>query len=200
MSRVTLVKKTTDEASAVHLVANLLETYQERFPGRPLVAVFDVDDTLLTEYDSEISFVSKHPVVQLFRMVSEMKDAFVFVVTARTPDGRDYTLCQLAHIGVVLPPERLFLCPDNMREEGFAGVATFKAHVRSRLAEMFKTPVTVTVGDQFTDIVDLASREEREAIYEKLKIERRHHAVVRPNDGGSVWGLKLAEPEDDGLG
>lgn len=67
-------------------------------------------------------------------------------------------------------------------------VAEWKHQERVRMKKKYKSPVGLTVGDQWSDIVRTASGDD----FDKLdKAYPASWSVVRPNDNVSVWGLKL---------
>jgi hypothetical protein len=86
--------------------------------------------------------------------------------------------------------ERLYLCPDHERETPVT-VSNFKARCREEIARENGVCVTLTVGDQWSDLLRLKSEDDMRR-HSRL-VKSAPYSIVRPNDGIAVWGLKLKE-------
>lgn len=178
---------------AVDRVWNLLCFFRTRNPGKPLVAVFDIDDTLVMDVEDEAFHVNP-AVVKLFQSLKSL-GCENYVVTARQhgTEERKFSLDQLRAVGIDCRPGHLFHCPARDRSRGTQGVAEFKARARQRIAEKHGTKLALTVGDQWTDMVVVKSSDELYRMPERTSVAPDQFALVRPEDNVVRWGLKLRE-------
>lgn len=181
-------------ASAVALAVEIVQAFRaKKGPQHPLVFVFDIDDTLIHDKDDEFFHINPH-VVPMYNFAQSLKEpTHIYVVTARTddPEVREFTLRQLEATRISLPPENLKLCPTAMRERGPKGVAEFKKQMRDAIAAKHGN-ILFTVGDQWTDIIPVASEEDIDRLRDEYGTS--HALVVRlPPSDSARWGLKLPE-------
>jgi hypothetical protein len=161
-------------------------------PGRPILAVFDIDDTLIFdrgddtgEYFPEVS--------SLLRQLRFRMHAKIALITARedAESIRMFTLDQVQRVAGIVPGahyDKLFLCPPSMRASS-ATISQFKHAARRQFAHEYHAPIALTVGDQWTDIVRVESDKALGAIEKSLGKSQFH--VVWPGDRVSLVGLKL---------
>jgi predicted secreted acid phosphatase len=156
---------------------------------RPLV-VFDIDETLVLENSEPLP-----EVIQLLKRLRSL-DCRIFLVTARHPSARDYTVKELTSVG--LTPDLyddLALCPAKFRTSmNFVG--DWKKSQRQAIANRFHMPVLLTVGDQWTDLTNVGSLQEMNRLDEAHGTEHTPWILVRLEDGIGFYGLKLRPPED----
>jgi hypothetical protein len=180
--------RTAAEASCRAM--NLLHAYRLKNPGRPLVVVFDIDETILRNVRRDEYFHINPAVFTLHEMAAGI-GAKCYLVTARpdAPENRAWTEAQLRAMGTARY-ERLYLCPDAERDTPVT-VSGFKARCREEIARENGACVTLTVGDQWSDLFRL--RTEADLRKHTRLVKSAPYSIVRPNDGISVWGLKLKE-------
>lgn len=152
-----------------------------------LIAVFDIDDTLIR--DRSDHFTLNPAVVRLFQSLVAL-GVEVHLVTARLADAETtaWTRDQLAEMGIA-GYASLRLAPDR-RRGSLADVSKWKMEQRRAIARAAGAPIVLTVGDQWGDMVTL----DDDAHIDLLDVAvapRQPWKVVRPNDGVSLWGLKL---------
>jgi hypothetical protein len=166
------------------------------------IVCFDIDDTLIFDV-SNVKNAKKmnpnHEVIRLMERLSEL-GVEIHLITARLndPDFFEETKKELELYGIYHVSEKkpgpvyksLTLAPNRVRTS-MASISNWKMTVRKRIASESKSSITLTVGDQWGDMVVL-KHENQIAEYDK------EHAVVdspflilRPQDGVSLWGLKL---------
>ncbi len=154
---------------------------------RPLV-VFDIDETLVGE--------GSIPLPEVIALLKRLRalDCRVFLVTARHPSAREYTVKELASVGVT--PEfydELSLCPERFRKS-MNLVGQWKKSQRQAIANKHAMPVLLTVGDQWTDLTNVGSLQELEALDEIHG--KKPWSMYHTNDGVGFFGLKLRPPSD----
>lgn len=127
----------TFAAEKGHILLTELEDYEN-----PAV-VFDIDDTLI---DSRTHKVIPSMLV-LYNRVKRLGIP-IFLITARDPSSRSYTVNQLRSVGVTGYKE-LFMVPNH--EFHIKGKS--KAKIRKKILSMGYT-VFLNIGDDPTDFVD----------------------------------------------
>lgn len=156
--------------SLVELVGQCVTTVARPRLSPPLVAVFDIDETLVSTHpgfnveaagdlptDAQLRRMSAHVtpgIVAARNLFKYLQHTGVHVVcvTARadTPPIRRFTAAQLRAVGLPLP-RQLFLCP--VAERGTAeSIAAFKHRARAAAARAVRGAVIVSVGDQWYDL------------------------------------------------
>jgi hypothetical protein len=156
----------------------------------PLV-VFDIDATLVLDDSSAIE-----PTVQMLKKLCT--HCRIFLITARHISMRDETIAELKSVGI-LPSmyESLMLSPPEDRID-MKRVGEWKERMRKKIGILAQAPIALTIGDQWTDIYAVASKEELDELDAGFlgwgKCSK--YALVRPNDGISALGLKLEYRED----
>ena len=153
------------------------------------IAVFDIDDTLL--FDIKSKSVPHKNVIDLLRRLHAM-GVHIHLVTARldVEDMREDTLKDLQDMGLSGLYTSVSLAPESARLS-MSTVSRWKMETRLRIARSLSCPVTLTVGDQWGDMVVF----EDDGVIDKMDIETgakfMPYVLVRPGDGVSLWGLKL---------
>ena len=149
----------------------------------PLV-VFDIDDTLLRNDSSHVT-----EVVKLYNRLKDL-GAKVHLVTARSSSMYAYTVAELKrmHITGFEPP--VMLCPEHARKS-MVTVSEWKALARQNIANHNGAPITLTIGDQWSDMIQLASENDLATLDGTFATSDAPYVLVQPNDGISLLGLKL---------
>jgi predicted secreted acid phosphatase len=151
----------------------------------PLV-VFDIDATLVLDDSSAIG-----PTVNMLHKIC--KTCRVFLITARHPSMLEETIQELKSIGITPDMyESLMLSPPEDRKD-MHRVGLWKERMRKKIAIHAQAPISLTIGDQWTDIIAVQSEDEM------LELDSgflgwgkcAKYALVRPHDGISAFGLKL---------
>lgn len=176
--------QTKNAETMVAKVKALLQEYAKRKPaGVPVIAVFDIDNTLICENQA-----INPPIMEVMQLVRDMPEGYVALVTAREegPEVTTWTVNQLRDIG--LKPadyNALYLCPPKDYTSS-SRVSHWKAKMRARVARRalaetqtahtfervwenageakegdpldddsnnFRIPVALAVGDQWWDVV-----------------------------------------------
>lgn len=156
---------------------------------RPLI-VFDIDETLVLD-DSK-------PLPEVIALLKRLRalNCRIFLVTARHPSARDFTIKELADVGVTSDfYDELALCPQRFRVS-MNLVGDWKKSQRQAIANRYKMPVLLTVGDQWTDLTSVKSLQEMNALDEAYGTEHTPWTLVRLEDGIGFYGLKLKPPAD----
>jgi len=152
------------------------------------VVVFDIDDTLLFGWDN---VTENDEVVKLLKRLKDLK-AEIHLITARLKSKEVNILTKehLKTLGLEDFYHSLSLAPDKYRTS-MAEVSKWKMETRKSIASMYQIPITLTVGDQWGDMVVL---DKDETI---LELDNQYHHklyhFVRPEDKVSLWGLKLPD-------
>ena len=106
-------------------------------------AVFDLDRTLIDRHGQK-----RHETCRLLEELHRL-GLLVFIVTARTEDGRGYAEDQLSDL--LLPYDGLYLHKLDMPIETAADVGRQKALWRSTIEKEHDCTVRISVGDQWSD-------------------------------------------------
>lgn len=154
----------------------------------PVVAVFDIDDTVINSADRPIPAI-----VEVYKYIlRKFPKHFIAFVTARTRAGRAYTVQQLEEFG--LGEYDSLLMPGVADVTTYERVKKWKAsardHVAYLAAERFgfskPVPVTMAFGDQWWDVLHAEPSEELEKHVPPDRI-----ALMRVDEPPLIWGLKL---------
>lgn len=147
--------------------------------------VFDIDDTLIREDNTPIP-----EVVNLLHRLRSL-NAKIFLVTARHPSIREATIAELDSIGITTDHfDELFLCPQEYRTH-MKSIGEWKKSARQRIANKYKIPILLTVGDQWTDLTNVKSLKELQQLDTAHGVEHTPWILVRLEDGIGFFGLKL---------
>jgi hypothetical protein len=152
------------------------------------IAVFDIDDTLIFDVDPQ---PLPHPIViELFDKLHAL-GVEVHLVTARVDeeDMRRITVSELAEAGV-RNYKSLSFAPQSARSS-MKDVSTWKMETRRSIATHHKSPITLTVGDQWGDMVVLKHDSSIDKLDKQFGTRLLPYLIVRPEDAVSLWGLKL---------
>lgn len=153
----------------------------------PLV-VFDIDATLVLDDSSAIE-----PTVEMLKTIN--KTCRIFLITARHPSMKDETITELNTVGITPQMyESLLLSPPADRTN-MHKVGLWKSRMRKEIAFKAQCPISITIGDQWTDLIAVQSEEEMlelDAGFLGVGGSCAKYILVRPHDGISLLGLKLA--------
>lgn len=186
-----LTRQFSQPKAAASYAAGLLGAWKEKSRGNaPLVVVFDIDDTLLSENRKQDAFFLIPQIRWLIGKTRELGGS-VHLITARNddPNTRKYTVEQLKMIDI-LPGrdyDSLHLTPGNMRDT-MATVSQAKQALRRKVGREQGGRVILSVGDQWTDHVRVASDKDIETLDETFPAS---FTIVRVDDDSTLWGLKL---------
>jgi hypothetical protein len=149
--------------------------------------VFDIDDTLISEDSYPI-----HDVIGLLKMFKK-HGCLIGLVTARHPSMRKATGDELRGVnilqGVDYEPENLFFCPEDYRSS-FVRISQWKQSARKFLKNKHG-PVFCTVGDQWTDLIEIHAEDERSFLNNAYGTDVNPYLLFKLHDGISSYGLKL---------
>jgi hypothetical protein len=148
---------------------------------KPLHAVFDIDDTLIFDDNRQTPNLQVKHLLE----VARAHNCKIHLVTAREKNAEviKWTRDELRRHGIQY--DTLALAPKKTRET-MATIAAWKHSERAKHA-----PVLVSVGDQWGDILLLTDEADIAALDDKHKAQHAPWLVVMPNDGVTVYGLKL---------
>lgn len=154
---------------------------------KPLPVVFDIDDTLIR--DKATHFMVNPTITALHAQLVAL-GAAVHLVTARANDAdtREWTRAQLEVLGIT-GYAGLHLAPAS-RRDSMTAVSRWKMEKRRDIGRAAGAPIVLTVGDQWSDLVTLSEDADIDAL-DAAYAPGSPWKVVRPNDGVSLWGLKL---------
>jgi hypothetical protein len=151
------------------------------------IVVFDIDDTLLSEVTGKVQPIES--AIQLFNQL-QSAGAYSVLVTARLNDTsmQRMTASSLQKIGI-RDWKELHLAPASARRS-MTAVSKWKHSIRAAAARRMKQPVVLSVGDQWGDLLPLGADEDIDDMDEAFGV-REPYQLVRPQDGYTLWGLKL---------
>ena len=141
--------------------------------------VFDIDDTIL--FDNARS----GPNLQVleFLRTSYAAGHKIHLVTARSVSTRSETIAELKRSKV--PFHTLDLATEKQRET-MTSIAEYKFGARKKHG-----PVFVSFGDQWGDIFRLRDDRDVDLLDTRYEASKMPWAVVEPEDGVTLWGVKL---------
>lgn len=149
--------------------------------------IFDIDDTLVSE--------NSYPIIDVVNLLKFCKSlgCKIGLVTARHSSMRKFTIDELKGIQVLqgrdYDPEDLFFCPDSYRIS-FVKISQWKQSARKFLKNKYET-VFCTVGDQWTDLVEIQNEKERSHLDEAYNTQFTPYLLFKLYDGISKYGIKL---------
>lgn len=160
---------------------------QKKISKKLAIIVFDIDDTVL--FGNE----SVRPNANVIRLLKKLKSlgAEIHLVTARQndPDILQLTVDELNKVKLTNEYyTSLSLAPEKNRDT-MADISKWKLNTRKDIAAKNQIPITLTVGDQWGDMMSLKNDETIEKMNEQYSKKKYH--FVRPDDKVSLWGLKL---------
>jgi predicted secreted acid phosphatase len=164
---------------------------------KPLVCCFDIDDTIIGDKDDD--GVRLPETIELFNvLVREGVRVVLITARSRSAENERWTREQLARHGIAGYAD-LQLAPEKFRRT-MADVSKWKLATRQAAARAAGAPVILSVGDAWSDLVQLRDDDDFDVLDDSLVAhaaqaglapERAQWAIVRPNDGLSLWGVKL---------
>lgn len=189
LSQVLAYRESGDPAKlAAQYAKDIAPFVTERAVAKKPLVVFDIDDTLIN--DKKDAFILNPAVVALYDgLVKE--GANVHLVSARNndKDTLQWSKDQLKVLGIE-GYAGLWHAPSKWRNT-MAKISEWKRDQRKALAKQYKSPVILTVGDQWGDSLPLSSDGDIDLMDKEFKTKRTPWLLLRPLDGVSLWGLKL---------
>ena len=166
------------------------------------IVCFDIDDTLIFDF-SNVKNAKKmnpnHEVIRLMQRLSEL-GVEIHLITARIndPDFVKETKEELEMYGIYEQGsgktgalyKSLTLAPNRVRTS-MATISNWKMITRKKIASESKASITLTVGDQWGDMVVLKHENQIDEFDKEHSVSDAPFLIIRPQDGVSLWGLKL---------
>jgi hypothetical protein len=159
------------------------------------IACFDIDDTILHDSDSTSGIEPNFAVLQLLHRLHEL-GVEIHLITARRDDEemRQITLEELhgkdPQINVKGMYKSLFMAPEKERDS-MSTISRWKMESRKSIAQLYKCPITLSVGDQWGDCLVLNVDEDLDKLDDIVGVENEPYVLMRPHDRVSLWALKL---------
>ena len=173
-----------------------IETHELEEKQSPrAIACFDIDDTILHDSDSTSGIEPNFAVLQLLHRLHEL-GVEIHLITARRDDEemRQITLEELhgkdPEINVKGMYKSLFMAPEKERES-MSTISRWKMESRKSIAQLYKCPITLSVGDQWGDCLVLNVDEDLDKLDDIVGVEEEPYVLMRPHDRVSLWALKL---------
>ena len=163
--------------------------------GPRAIACFDIDDTILHDSDSKSGIEPNFAVLQLLHRLYEL-NVEIHLITARKDDEemRQITLEELhgkdKEINLKGMYKTLSMAPEKDRES-MSTISRWKMQRRKHIAQYYKCPITLSVGDQWGDCLVLNSDEDLDKLDTIVGVEEQPYVLMRPHDKVSLWALKL---------
>lgn len=157
------------------------------------VVVFDIDDTLLFDVQaapSRSQNIIPHQIVVDLLLRLRQIGAEIHLVTARLNDPDYYRETENELKSLNIAYNSLTLAPPKARID-MSSVSLWKMQMRKKIASETRAPITLTIGDQWGDMVVLKEDGQIDEYDEKFSATSVPYIVLRPADNVSLWGLKL---------
>jgi len=180
----------TDETTVQNALSSLSTLRSPR-----AIACFDIDDTILHDSDSTSGIEPNFAVLQLLHRLHEL-GVEIHLITARRDDEemRQITLEELhgkdPQINVKGMYKSLFMAPEKERDS-MSTISRWKMESRKTIAQLYKCPITLSVGDQWGDCLVLNVDEDLDKLDDIVGVENEPYVLMRPHDRISLWALKL---------
>ena len=164
------------------------------------IACFDIDDTILHDSNSKSGIEPNFAVLKLLHRLYEL-GVDIHLITARKDDEemRQLTLDELhgkdENINVWGKYETLSLAPEHVRTN-MTTISRWKMERRREIAQKYKCPITLSVGDQWGDCLVLNVDEDLDKLDEIVGVDEQPYVLMRPHDKVSLWALKLRALSD----
>lgn len=181
----------SDESSTESSNENI--TDDEKAPRA--IACFDIDDTILHDSDSSSGIEPNFAVLQLLHRLHEL-GVEIHLITARRDDEemRKITLEELhgkdKEVNVEGKYKSLSMAPEEDRDS-MSTISRWKMERRKAIAQFYKCPITLSVGDQWGDCLVLNVDEDLDKLDDIVGVEEQPYVLMRPHDKVSLWALKL---------
>jgi hypothetical protein len=159
------------------------------------IACFDIDDTLLHDSDSPSGIEPNYAVLDLLKRLYEL-GVKIHLITARREeeDMRRLTIEELhgkdKEVNVEGMYESLSMAPEQERKN-MSTISRWKMQTRKEIAQSYKCPITLSVGDQWGDCLVLNKDQDLETLDTIVGVESTPYILMRPHDQVSLWALKL---------
>lgn len=155
---------------------------------RPVI-VFDIDDTLITDEDP-----SPRPIAETLALFFRLHElgARIWLVTARHPSIKDETYKELKQVGILRKHLQgdIFFAPEKYRKS-MVSVSKWKKRMRATIAQKEGAPVMLTVGDQWSDLMEVQGMSEFQELDDAYGVANTPYVLFLVDDGLSIYGLKL---------
>ena len=191
-----LANENAPDALALKSSEDNIETQELEEKQSPrAIACFDIDDTILHDSDSTSGIEPNFAVLQLLHRLHEL-GVEIHLITARRDDEemRQITLEELhgkdPEINVKGMYKSLFMAPEKERES-MSTISRWKMESRKSIAQLYKCPITLSVGDQWGDCLVLNVDEDLDKLDDIVGVEEEPYVLMRPHDRVSLWALKL---------
>jgi hypothetical protein len=158
------------------------------------IVVFDIDDTLISSIGDTLDLDQVIIVPQILKLFNRLKElrAQLYLVTARDTRYVKETWKELEQIGITKQEfgQKTYFCNSYYRESP-QKISEWKKIVRQDIARKLKSPVLLTVGDQWSDLVQLKNQRMFKQLDEAFGVKHTPWILTTINDGISILGLKL---------
>jgi len=159
------------------------------------IACFDIDDTILHDSDAPSGIEPNFAVLQLLHRLHQL-NVEIHLITARRDDEemRKITLEELhgkdKEVNVEGMYKSLSMAPEKNRES-MSTISRWKMESRKAIAQLYKCPITLSVGDQWGDCLVLNVDEDLDKLDDIVNVKDEPYVLMRPHDKVSLWALKL---------
>ena len=166
------------------------------------IVCFDIDDTLIFDVSNVRNPKKINPNLHVIKLMERLSQlgAEIHLITARVndPDFIIETKKELELYGIFENEsgrpgalyKSLTLAPNRVRTT-MASISNWKMVIRKRIATACKRSITLTVGDQWGDMVVLKHENQIDQFDKEHSVHEKPFIILRPQDGVSLWGLKL---------
>ena len=145
-------------------IAYITKRVENKKDKEKLAVVFDIDDTMLNQFDYEIAndysqvmkmkleyqkkgmIPANKPVLELYNFAKK-NDVAIFIITGRYDDMKDITLMNLKNQGYNNYKNIYFDYPSNPNKTA----KDYKTAIRKEIQSMGYT-IIINIGDQFSDL------------------------------------------------
>jgi hypothetical protein len=188
-----LAAKNAPEALLTQPKTNAIETNLFNVPRA--IACFDIDDTILHDSDAPSGIEPNFAVLQLLHRLHQL-NVEIHLITARRDDEemRKITLEELhgkdREVNVEGMYKSLSMAPEKTRES-MSTISRWKMESRKAIAQLYKCPITLSVGDQWGDCLVLNVDEDLDKLDDIVNVKDEPYVLMRPHDRVSLWALKL---------
>jgi hypothetical protein len=161
-------------------------------PTEKYCVVFDIDDTLVRDVDSDSARKTEaiSEVCSLLFMFHRM-GCIIGLVTARSTSMREETISELASLNInysIYDASNLLFCPEEYRKS-FTQISKWKKSARYFIKTLSKRKMLCTIGDQWTDLIAIKDDSYKQLLDQAYGSDKLR--LLRLHDGISIFGIKL---------
>ena len=185
-----VLRLSMDPAGVNLLVLRMLE----HVDPKKFVVTFDIDATVLKEDARAKSGVQRnHPIGQIYDVCTR-RGIGVYFITARprVPGNEKATREQLAALGYTKFEEPLYMRPNSL--DTWLKIAQFKFKCRREILEKTGKDIFINVGDSLTDVVDVKSKDELDAL--TANVSPHAYCLFKPREARVLFAYKLPLPKE----